>query len=144
MKSQGRKIAVVVSQFNEVISRRLLKACLGELIRRGVKKSDIAVHWVPGSLEIPLLALKLAKKKDAVIALGAVIRGETLHYELVARGVAEGIMRVSLRTGKPIIFGVLTTDTFKQAQARAQDKGENKGRDAAQAALSMIDLLKSI
>ena len=146
MSVKNIKIAVVVSQFNDFISERLLSACLRELGRGGVKKENIAVVWVPGSFEIPVTALKFAKKKaiDAVICLGAVIRGETFHFELVAYGAAQGIMQASLMTGKPVIFGVLSTENVKQAHKRSENKGENKGRDAAKAALEMIDLLKKI
>ncbi len=146
MKNKKINISIIAAKFNEAITQRLLKACLEQLLRSGLKKNNIKVHWVPGSFEIPVAALKLARKKniDCVICLGAVIRGETLHYDLVARGAAEGIMQVSLQTGKPVIFGVLTTETFDQASRRSQSKGENKGRDSAVAALEMIDLLRSI
>ena len=140
------RIGIAVSRFNEFITKRLLDACLGELAKRGVKEKDILLVWVPGSLELPVVALRLARKKnvDAVICLGAVIRGETIHFELVARGAADGIMQVAVTTGKPVIFGVLATDTVNQAYARSQEKGDNKGRDAAQAALEMIGALKQI
>lgn len=143
---KGKKIGVVVSRFNDFVTRRLLEACLKELARRGVNPRGITVVWVPGSFEIPLVALKLAKKKstDAVICLGAVIRGETLHFDLVAEAAARGIARVSLLCEKPVIFGVLTTDTVEQAYKRSQEKGDNKGRDAAVAALEMIDVLKGL
>ena len=106
----------------------------------------MTIVWVPGSLEIPVTALKLARRKNinAVIALGAVIRGETYHFEVVANECARGIMEVSLLTGKPVIMGVLTTDTVAQAQARSRDKGRNKGRDCATAALAMIALFKRL
>jgi len=145
-KSQVKKIAIVASKFNEFITQKLLDACLDELKKEGVKKDNISLVWVPGAFEIPLVALKFAKKKSisAVICLGSVIRGETYHYELVARGAAEGIMQVSLSTGKPIVFGVLTTETVNQAYKRSQKKGDNKGRDAAVTALEMIDTIKKI
>lgn len=116
-KGRGRKIAVVVSRFNEYITQRLLNGCLDELSRCGVSKNNITVVEVPGAFEIPVIALKLAKKKtiDAVICLGAVIRGETFHFDLVSQGAAQGIMDVSLKTGKPIIFEVLATETIDQA-----------------------------
>ncbi len=142
----NHRVAVVASHFSEAISRRLLEPCLKELIRLGVDKGNITVVWVPGSFEIPLVASKLAKKKsvDCVICLGAVIQGETLHFDLICRAASEGIAHVSLETGKPVIFGILTTYTMKQALQRSQPKGENKGKDAAVAAVSMIDLLKKI
>ncbi len=141
------KVAIVAGQFNDFISKGLLNACLMELQRSGLKDSQITTLWVPGSFEMPVAALKLAKKKniDAVICLGAVIRGDTYHFEVVANEVARGLMDVALLTGKPVIMGVLTTDTIAQAQQRAQTEGrENKGRDAACAALQMIQLLKAI
>jgi 6,7-dimethyl-8-ribityllumazine synthase len=139
-------IGIVASSFNDFITKRLLNACLTQLRKAGLTDSQMTVVWVPGALEIPLTALKLAKRKNinAVIALGAVIRGETYHFEVVANECARGIMEVSLLTGKPVIMGVLTTDTVLQAQARARDKGHNKGRDCATAALDMIALFKQI
>lgn len=140
----GKKITVVVSKFNEFITKRLLTGCLEELACHNVKKNDITVVWVPGAYEIPVVAATFAKKKDvhAVICLGAVIRGETIHFDLVAQGVAQGIMRVSLMTGKPVIFGVLAVDTVDQAYKRSGENGDHKGRDAALAAIEMIDVLK--
>ncbi len=145
-KGRGKKIAVVVSRFNEYITQRLLKGCLEELSCCGVSKNNITVVEVPGAFEIPVIALKLAKKKtiDAVICLGAVIRGETFHFDLVSQGVAQGIMKVSLKTGKPIVFEVLATETIDQANKRSQEKGDNKGRDAAHTALEMLDILGQI
>ncbi len=146
LTGKGRKIAIVISKFNEFITKRLLDGCLNELYRLGVRKTDITVVWVPGAFEIPVVALKLARKKniDAVICLGAVIRGETFHFELVANGVAYGIMRASLKTAKPIIFGVLSTDTVNQAYARSEENGDNKGRDAAGAAIEMISVMSRL
>lgn len=143
---QGKKFCIVASQFNEFITQNLLSACLAELKRSGVKDKDITVAWVPGAFEIPLVALKMAQKKTiaAVICLGAVIRGETLHFELVARESARGIASVALQTQKPIIFEVLTTDTVEQAYKRSDTKGTNRGRDAAQAAVRMVNLLQEI
>jgi len=141
---RGKKISIVASRFNEFITKRLLDGCLKELARCGVQKSDITIVWVPGSYEIPVTACQLAKKKSvhAVICLGAVIRGETIHFDLVAQGAARGIMDVSLMTGKPVIFGVLAVDTVDQAYKRSEEKGDNKGRDAVLAAIEMIDVLK--
>ena len=139
------RIAIVASSFNDFIAKSMLKACLAELKRQGIAEKKITTVWVPGSFEIPLTALKLARRKDvsAVICLGAVIRADTYHFEVVSNEAARGIMEVSLLTGKPVIMGVLTTDTVGQAQARAGDK-DNKGTDTAKAALEMIALLKKI
>jgi len=141
------RIAIVASSFNDFITKGLLDACLMELKRQGLAEKQITTVWVPGSFEIPLVALKLAKRKniDAVICLGAVIRGETYHFEVVSNECARGIMEASLMSSKPVIMGVLTTDTVAQAQARAGKKGiNNKGRDVAIAALEMIALLKAL
>ncbi len=140
------KIAIVASKFNEFITKRLLDGCLAELKRNSVTTKRLEIHWVPGSFELPVAALKLAKNKniDAVICLGAVIKGETIHFELVAQNAAYGIMQASLLTGKPVIFGVITTNTVEQAYKRSETKGANKGQDAAVAALEMIALLKKI
>jgi len=142
-KLKRKKIVIVASQFNGFITERLLSGCLKEFDRQGIKKTDIIVAWVPGSFEIPLAAFKFAKKKtiDAVVCLGAVIRGETYHFELVAQAAAQGILQVSLNTGKPVIFGVLTTDTVDQAYKRSEEQGDNKGRDSAVAAIAMIELM---
>ena len=138
--------AIVVSKFNQFITDRLFEGCLEELERQGIQKKEIAVHWVPGALEIPVVARKLAKKKSvcAVIALGCVIRGETYHFELVADNVAQGVMRVSLDSGKPVIFGVITTETVEQAYKRSGDGDEHKGVEAAQAAVEMVETLAKI
>ncbi len=143
---KGKKIGIVVAKFNDFVTRRLLDGCLKELLKRGVREADITVARVPGSWEIPLIALRLAKKKniDAVICLGAVIRGETLHFELVAHGAAQGIAHAALVSGKPVIFGVLATDTIDQANKRSDEKKDSKGRDAAVDALEMIDLTAQI
>jgi 6,7-dimethyl-8-ribityllumazine synthase len=146
LKNKAR-VAIVASSFNDFITKRLLSACLMELRRQGLGDRQITVVWVPGSFEVPLTALKIAKRKniDAVICLGAVIRGETYHFEVVANECTRGIMEVSLLTGKPIIMGILTTNTVAQAKARCGEKsGDNKGRDAARTALEMIALLKRL
>jgi len=137
-------VAIVAASFNDFITKRLFNACLMELRRQGLGDEQITTVWVPGAFEIPLAALTLAQRKDidGVICLGAVIRGDTYHFEVVANECARGIMEVSLTTSKPVIMGVLTTDTVAQAQARAREKGgNNKGRDSALAALEMIALL---
>lgn len=146
VKSCKGKIAIVVSKFNEFVTKRLLDACVDELIKNGVKAKNIIVVWVPGAFEIPFMARKMADKEmiDGVICLGAVIRGETKHYDLVADNTARGIMDVSLEINKPIIFEVLATDTMELAYKRSEEKGINKGRDAAQALLEMLDLLSQV
>ena len=146
MKNKAR-IAIVASSFNDFITKGLLSACLEELKANGLGDDQITTVWVPGAFEVPLAAVKLAKRKniDAVVCLGAVIRGETYHFEVVANECARGIMQAALITQKPVIMGVLTTDTVGQAQARAGKKSSNnKGRDTARTALEMIALLKSL
>ncbi len=145
-QAPAAKYGIVVSRFNDFITKNLLKGCLQELARCQVKDKDIVVVFVPGSLEIPVAALALAKKKNiaAVICLGAVIRGETLHFELVAQNAARGIMEVSILTGKPVIFGVLSTDTVDQAYRRSGVKGGNKGVEAGRAAVEMASCLKKL
>lgn len=137
------QVAIVVSQFNEEITTRLLNGCCDELKKSGIKESMMTIVEVPGAFEIPVAALALARRKNisAVICLGAVIRGQTDHYRLVAEQAARGIMDVALITGKPVIFEVLACETVKLANERSQEKGDNKGRDAAQAALHMIHVL---
>jgi 6,7-dimethyl-8-ribityllumazine synthase len=139
-------IAIVAGRFNDFITKSLLHACLTELKAHSIGDNQVTTVWVPGSLEMPVAALKLAKKKniDAVICLGAVIRGDTYHFEIVSNETGRGLMDVSLTTQKPIIMGVLTTDTIEQAQKRAREKGPNKGRDCAMAAIEMVHLLKRI
>ncbi len=141
--AKGKRFGVVVSRFNDFITKRLLTACLDEFSRLGISSENIVVTWVPGAFEIPVTALKFAQQKkiDAVICLGAVIRGETLHFDIIARQAAKGIAQVSLMTGKPVIFGILTTDTIDQANKRSQVKGDNKGRDAARSAVEMVSVL---
>jgi len=136
-------IAIVVARFNEHVTRRLLKGAQDALQRHGVEGPD--VYWVPGSLELPVTALALAEKggHDAIVCLGAVIRGETFHFEVVATQAAMGLMQVQLDTGVPITFGVLTTDDEEQALARSGLKN-NKGADAAEAAIEMANLLREI
>ncbi len=145
-KKNRSRIAIVASSFNDFITKKLLSSCLMELHTQGLGDQQVTTVWVPGAFEIPLTALALARRKDidAVICLGAVIRGETYHFEVVSNECARGIMEASLMTSKPVIMGVLTTDTVAQAQARAGVKSSNKGCDAACAALEMIALLKEI
>lgn len=143
---KGLKFGVVISRFNEFITNRLLGGAKDALIRHGVKEDDIDVAWVPGSFEIPLVAKKLAQtgKYDAIICLGAVIRGATPHFEYIAAEAAKGIARVGLDTGLPISFGVITADTLEQAIERAGTKEGNKGFDAAVDAIEMANLIKNI
>lgn len=143
---QGIKVGIVIGRFNEFISGKLLEGALDGLKRHGVKEEDIAAAWVPGSFEIPLAAQKMAGSGnyDGVICLGAVIRGETPHFDYVSAEVSKGIAKVGLDTGKPVIFGVLTTDTIEQAISRAGTKAGNKGFDAAMSLIEMVNLLKVI
>ena len=146
-KSHYARFGVVVSRFNSGITGELLKACLNEFLRLGVVVSAVKVVHVPGAFEIPVTALKLAQQKNmaAVICLGAVIRGQTLHYELVAGETARGIMNVSLCTAKPVIFEVLAADTIQLCEARAKaGDGENKGASAARTAVEMVATLRNI
>lgn len=138
------RFAVVVSKFNSGITETMLTACLDEFLRLGVRPSDVQVVRVPGSFEIPLTALKLAQKKNiqAVICLGAVIRGQTLHYELVAEQAARGIMDVSLKAEKPVVFEILAADTVKMCEDRAREGDrDNKGASAARVAFEMVETL---
>lgn len=146
LKGKGKSIGIVVAKFNNFVTNRLLEGCVEELVNQGVAKSKIHIVWVPGSFEIPVAANQLAKRKDihGVICLGCVIRGETFHFELVCQGATEGITRVAIDHQKPVIFGVLSTDTVEQADRRSGIKGENKGEDAARDCLEMIDVLSQI
>ncbi|SHH19411.1 6,7-dimethyl-8-ribityllumazine synthase [Thermosyntropha lipolytica DSM 11003] len=141
----GQKIGIVVSRFNEFITSKLLSGCLDALKRHGVEDTNIDIAWVPGAFEMPLVAQKMASKEyEAVICLGAVIRGATPHFEYVSAEVTKGIAQTSLSSGKPIIYGVITADTLEQAIERAGTKAGNKGADAALTAIEMINLLKAI
>ena len=144
--SKGKSYAIIVARFNEFIGSKLLSGAIDALKRHGVKDEEITKVWVPGAFEIPLIAKKIALKKDydAVICLGAVIRGATSHYDLVASEVSKGIAQVSLQTEKPIIFGVLTTDTLEQAIERAGAKEGNKGFEAATTAIEMANLVNHL
>jgi 6,7-dimethyl-8-ribityllumazine synthase len=145
LTGEGLKIAVIVSRYNAFICDRLLDGCLDALTRHGVGRGDIRIYRVPGSFEIPLMAKHLAgsKKFDAVVCLGAVIRGSTQHHAYIASEVTKGIAQVSLETGVPVSLGVLTPDTLEQAIERAGTKSGNKGWDAALSAIEMANLLKS-
>jgi 6,7-dimethyl-8-ribityllumazine synthase len=144
--AQGLKFAIVVSRFNELITSKLLGGALDALRRHGAKDEDIDVAWVPGAFEIPLIARKMAEsgKYDAVIALGAVIRGATPHFDYVCNEASKGVAAAAMQTGKPVIFGVVTTDTIEQALERAGTKAGNKGWDAAMSAIETANLLKAL
>jgi 6,7-dimethyl-8-ribityllumazine synthase len=143
---KGLKFGVVVSRFNEFITTKLLEGAQDALLRHDVSQEDIDIAWVPGAFEIPLVAKKLAesKKYNAIICLGAVIRGGTPHFEYIAAEVAKGIAKVGLDTGLPVSFGVITADTLEQAIERAGTKEGNKGFEAAVSAIEMANLLKKI
>ena len=144
--SKGIRVGIVAARFNEFIVSKLLSGCQDGLLRHGVKDEDIAVAWVPGAFEIPLAAQAMARSGnyDAVIALGAVIRGSTSHYDYVCAEVSKGVAQAALSTGVPVLFGVLTTDTIEQAIERAGTKAGNKGAECAQGAIEMVNLLHSM
>ena len=144
--ANGAKIAIVASRFNEFITSKLISGAVDGLKRHGVSDDDISLAWVPGAFEIPLIAKKLAmsKKYDAVICVGAVIRGSTTHYDYVCNEVSKGIAHISLETDIPVLFGVLTTENIEQAIERAGTKAGNKGYDCALSAIEMINLSKNI
>ena len=146
LKGEGLRIGVVVARFNEFVTSKLLNGARAALDRHGVRDEDVTVAWVPGSFEIPLVARKMAGsgRYDAVICLGAVIRGETDHYEHVAGQAARGIADATAESGTPVIFGVLTTDTAELALARAGGEHGNKGYDAAVAAIEMANLVRAL
>ncbi|HLG31864.1 MAG TPA: 6,7-dimethyl-8-ribityllumazine synthase [Ignavibacteriaceae bacterium] len=146
LSAKNKKFGIVVSRFNELISSQLLSGTKDCLIRHECKEEDITIAWVPGSFEIPLIAKKMAesKKYDAVICLGAVIRGGTPHFEYIASEVSKGVAYVGLEAGLPVIFGVLTTDNIEQALERAGTKAGNKGWTAALSAIEMVNLARQI
>ena len=143
--AEGLKIGIIAARFNEFITSKLLGGALDALHRHGANDDDLELAWVPGSFEIPLVAMKMAQSEryDAVICLGAVIRGATPHFDLVSSEVTKGIAQAGLKTGVPIIFGVLTTDNIEQAIERAGTKAGNKGFDAAMTAIETVNLLKA-
>lgn len=140
------KIAIVAARFNEFIVSKLIAGAEDALLRHGVKEDDITLAWVPGAFEIPVIAKKMAEsgKYDAVLCLGAVIRGDTSHYDYVCAEVSKGIAQVELTTGVPTLFGVVTTDNIEQAIQRAGTKSGNKGYDVACSAIEMVNLIKAI
>ncbi|MBL7072942.1 MAG: 6,7-dimethyl-8-ribityllumazine synthase [Candidatus Omnitrophica bacterium] len=139
---KDKKFGVVVSMFNEFISRELLEGALDTLTKHGVTEEDVTTVWVPGSFEVPIVAKKMAdsEKYDAIICLGAVIRGETPHFDLIAAEAAKGVAKVAMESKIPCVFGVITTDNLEQALDRAGTKSGNKGRDAARTAIEMCSL----
>ncbi len=146
LTANGIRVGIVCSRFNEFIVSKLLSGALDGLRRHDVEEDNISVAWVPGAFELPVIAQKMAEsgKFDAVICLGAVIRGATSHYDLVCAEVSKGIAQTSLKTGIPVLFGVVTTDTIAQAVERAGTKAGNKGYDCALSALEMVNLIKEL
>lgn len=144
--SEGMKIGIVASRFNEIITNKLLSGALDGLIRHGVDENNITTCWVPGAFEIPLIADKMASsgKYDAVIAVGAVIRGSTSHYDYVCNEVSKGIAQSGLKNGIPVMFGVITTENIEQAIERAGSKAGNKGYDCALGAIEMVNLIRQL
>ena len=142
----NEKYCVVIARFNEFIGSKLLAGAIDELVRHGVKEENIDVVWTPGAFEIPVIAQKVAssKKYAAVIALGAIIKGSTPHFDYVSAELSKGIAQVSLNTGVPVMFGVLTTDNIEQAIERAGTKAGNKGADAAKGAIEMVNLIQQL
>lgn len=144
--SKGIKVAIVAARFNEFITSKLVSGAMDGLLRHDVAEEDVSLAWVPGAFEIPVIASRLAKsgKYDAVVCLGAVIRGSTSHYDYVCSEVSKGIASVSLETGVPVMFGILTTENIEQAIERAGTKAGNKGYDCALGAIEMVNLLREI
>ena len=144
--AQNMKVALVAARFNEFITSKLIGGAMDGLTRHGVQEEDISLAWVPGAFEIPLIASKMAAsgKYDAVICLGAVIRGSTSHYDYVCNEVSKGIAAVSLETGIPVMFGVLTTENIEQAIERAGSKAGNKGSECAEGAIEMVNLIREM
>ncbi len=144
--AEGMKVAIVAARFNEIITNKLIGGAEDTLLRHGVQDGDIDLLWVPGAFEIPLIAKKAAEsgKYDAVICLGAVIRGNTPHFEYVSAEVSKGVALASLDSGVPVLFGVLTTENIEQAIERAGSKAGNKGSDCAASAIEMVNLMKQL
>ena len=143
---EGMKVGIVASRFNEIIVNKLLGGAVDGLVRHGVEEENITAAWVPGAFEIPLTASKMARsgKYDAVVCVGAVIRGDTSHYDYVCNEVSKGVAQVGLATGVPVLFGVVTTENIEQAIARAGSKAGNKGYDCALSAIEMVNLMKQM
>jgi len=145
LTAKGLKIGIVVSRFNEFITSKLLAGAEDELVRHGASPDDISVAWVPGSFEIPAVAARFARAGfDAVVCIGAVIRGATPHFDYVAAEVSKGVAQVAMNADVPVTFGVLTTDNIEQAVERAGTKAGNKGSDAARAAIEMVNLYRKL
>ncbi|MDD5504216.1 MAG: 6,7-dimethyl-8-ribityllumazine synthase [Candidatus Omnitrophica bacterium] len=144
--AKGKCFGIVVSRFNDFITKKLLESCIDTLLRHGAKDQEIEAAWAPGAFELPLVAKKMAgsKRYDAIICLGTVIRGETPHFDYVASEASKGVAKVGLDTGIPVIFGIITADNMEQAIKRAGAKEGNKGKDAALSAIEMINLLSAI
>ncbi|MBE5937024.1 MAG: 6,7-dimethyl-8-ribityllumazine synthase [Lachnospiraceae bacterium] len=144
--ASGIKVGIIASRFNEFITNKLVGGAVDGLVRHDVNEDDIEIAWVPGAFEIPLIASKMAKsgKYDAIICVGAVIRGSTSHYDYVCSEVSKGIAQVSLASDIPVMFGILTTDTIEQAIERAGTKAGNKGYDCALGAIEMVNLIREI
>lgn len=143
---EGMKVGIIASRFNEIIVNKLLMGAVDGLVRHGVEEADITAAWVPGAFEIPVAASRMAQsgKYDAVICVGAVIRGDTTHYDYVCNEVSKGVAQVGLKTGVPVMFGVITTENIEQAIARAGSKAGNKGYDCALGAIEMVNLMKQM
>ena len=143
---EGLKVGIVAARFNEIIVNKLLGGAVDGLVRHGVEEDNITAAWVPGAFEIPVVAARMAKsgKYDAVICVGAVIRGDTTHYDYVCNEVSKGVAQVGLSTGVPVLFGVITTENIEQAIARAGSKAGNKGYDCAVGAIEMVNLIREI
>jgi len=144
--AKGKKFGIIASRFNDFITKELVSGCLDALLRHGASENEISIVWVPGAFEIPTVASKLAKSKsfDSLICLGTVIRGSTPHFDYIASEVSKGAAKVSLDSGIPVIFGVITADTIEQAIERAGTKEGNKGKDAAINAIEMANLIEKI
>lgn len=143
---EGMRVGIIGARFNEIIVNKLVGGAIDGLVRHGVSEDNIAVAWVPGAFEIPLAAQRMAAsgKYDAVICCGAIIRGDTSHYDLVCSEAAKGIAQVQLTTGVPVMFGIITTENIEQAIARAGSKAGNKGYDCALGAIEMVNLFESL
>ena len=146
LTAKGQKVAIVAARFNEFITSKLLGGALDAFVRHGGSEEDITIAWVPGAFEIPVIAKKMADsgKYDAVLCLGAVIKGATAHFDMVANETTKGIAQASMHSGIPIMFGVLTTDTIEQAMERAGTKSGNKGFDSMVSAIEMANLMKQL
>lgn len=146
LNAEGKKFFLIVSRFNEFISSKLLEGARDALLRHGAKEEDLGLAWVPGAFELPYVAKKVASggKYDAVICLGAIIRGATPHFDYVAAESAKGVAQVALETGRPVVYGIITADTLEQAIERAGTKAGNKGFDAAQTAIELTNLYGSL